>query len=91
MKDLICMHVFVAGKVQGVWFRASTKAEADKLGLTGFAKNLADGRVEVMVSGERDKVMQLHAWLQHGPELAMVSEFSCEELPWQEFEDFQAY
>lgn len=88
MANKICIHVFVAGKVQNVWFRASTKTEADKLGIVGFARNLPDGRVEVMACGEKDKIAQLHEWLKEGPELAEVKELSYEEVPWQEFSGF---
>jgi acylphosphatase len=82
------LHCYVSGKVQGVWFRANTKQEADLLGLTGFAKNLADGRVEVMLSGDRVKVEKMYQWLHQGPKLARVTAVSREELPAQEFEGF---
>jgi len=62
----------IEGKVQGVWFRASTQREAQRLGLTGFARNLADGRVEVLAIGTAGAMEQLDQWLQHGPELARV-------------------
>jgi acylphosphatase len=62
----------VSGKVQGVWFRASTRNEALRLGLRGYANNLADGRVEVLVVGDADAVEQLATWLHRGPPLARV-------------------
>jgi acylphosphatase len=62
----------VAGKVQGVFFRASTRAQAERLGLRGHAKNLSDGRVEVVAAGSADAVERLAAWLQHGPAQARV-------------------
>jgi len=88
MKEIITLHCFVSGKVQGVWFRASTKQVAEELGLTGYAKNLADGRVEVMVSGEREQIEKLYVWLQSGPKLAQVSEVLRKELPAQAFDGF---
>ena len=62
----------VSGKVQGVWYRASTRDEALRLGLRGHAGNLADGRVEVLVVGDADAIEQLANWLQQGPPLARV-------------------
>lgn len=62
----------VSGKVQGVWFRASTRDEALRLGLRGCARNLDDGRVEVVAVGADDAVDQLARWLNHGPPLARV-------------------
>ncbi len=62
----------VSGKVQGVFFRASTRAEAQRLGLCGYAKNLADGRVEVLAVGTDNALEQLAQWLHHGPPQARV-------------------
>lgn len=67
-------HAYVAGRVQGVWFRATTVEVAHRIGgLTGWAKNLRDGRVEVVCEGERENVERLVKWLWEGPELAEVS------------------
>jgi acylphosphatase len=62
----------VQGKVQGVWFRASTRDEALRLGLQGYASNLSCGDVEVLAIGEADAIERLAAWLQHGPPMARV-------------------
>ena len=62
----------VHGKVQGVWFRASTRAQAERLGLRGHARNLADGSVEVVAIGEAEALDALGRWLQAGPPLARV-------------------
>jgi acylphosphatase len=62
----------ISGKVQGVWFRASTRDEALRLGLQGHASNLADGRVEVLAVGDADAIEQLANWLRVGPPLARV-------------------
>ncbi len=72
--SVICLHAYVSGRVQGVWFRQSTKEMADSLGLTGWVKNLDDGRVELIAQGEDQAVRQLEAWLNQGPELATVAE-----------------
>ena len=66
------VRFLVSGKVQGVWFRASTRDEGLRLGLCGHASNLADGRVEVLAVGDADAIEQLANWLQHGPPLARV-------------------
>jgi acylphosphatase len=88
MKEKISIHCYICGKVQGVFFRASAKEEADLLGITGFARNLSDGRVEVIASGEREKLIKFHTWLKQGPPFAHVQDITYEELPWQTFERF---
>ena len=62
----------VAGRVQGVFFRASTRQEALTLGLSGHAKNLPDGRVEVLAIGDAAAIAALERWLAHGPPTARV-------------------
>jgi acylphosphatase len=64
----------VRGKVQGVFFRASTRNEAQRLGLRGHARNLPDGSVEVLAVGGGDAIAALERWLQHGPAHARVDE-----------------
>lgn len=88
MPNKICIHCYVSGKVQGVWFRAHTQKQAQQLNLTGWARNLLDGRVEVLACGEKKDVEKLVEWLKQGPELAKVSDLSYEELPWQELNNF---
>ena len=70
------LHGFVRGRVQGVWFRRETKREADRLGLSGWVRNLADGRVEFFARGSSAGLDELTAWLQRGPALARVDELS---------------
>ena len=62
----------VSGKVQGVFFRASTREQALRLGLSGHAVNLDDGRVEVLAQGDAAAVEALAAWLRQGPPMARV-------------------
>lgn len=62
----------VSGRVQGVFFRASTRDQATALGLRGHARNLDDGRVEVLAVGDPDAIDTLAAWLHEGPRLARV-------------------
>jgi acylphosphatase len=66
----------ISGRVQGVGFRASTRAQAEALGLRGYARNLEDGRVEVLASGPTDSLERLERWLQHGPSMARVESVS---------------
>ncbi len=70
----------VSGKVQGVFFRASTVRVAEQLQLLGWAKNLPDGRVEVLALGELAAVGQLGEWLQQGPPRARVDAVEASEL-----------
>lgn len=74
---MICRRCWVSGRVQGVWFRGSTQREANELGVTGYARNLPDGRVEVLACGPQAAVDALCEWLQQGPTLARVSEVQC--------------
>ena len=85
---LVCVRCFVAGRVQGVFFRASTKHEAHRLGIKGYAKNLHDGRVEVVACGTVDAVDELREWLRKGPSNARVSGVSCEVIDFQGFAQF---
>lgn len=75
-----CIRCRVTGRVQGVWFRASTRQRAEQLGLSGTVRNLSDGSVEVEACGEEGAVAALHEWLWQGPELAQVSDVRCEPL-----------
>ena len=70
---LVRAQVLVAGRVQGVWFRETTRERACALGLTGWVRNLRDGRVEALFEGDRDRVEQALAFVRRGPPLARVS------------------
>ncbi len=70
---LVTHKAIVTGKVQGVYYRATTKEQALAMGLTGYAKNLSDGSVEVMVHGHQEKVEQLVTWLWQGPPMSKVT------------------
>lgn len=73
------VRCLVAGRVQGVGFRAATVAEARRLNLGGWVKNLADGRVEVVAAGAPDAVQALARWLWQGPPGARVDSVHLEE------------
>lgn len=74
---MVCRRCVVSGRVQGVFFRAATREQARALGLRGHARNLPDGRVEVLVCGEDGDVRSLCNWLWSGPPQARVSDVSC--------------
>lgn len=83
------MHVWVSGRVQGVCFRDSTSEEAEYYGVKGWVRNLPDGRVEAVFSGEKAAVGKLVDFVKQGPALARVTEVECrEERPGEEFEEF---
>ena len=66
------VHVLISGRVQGVWFRSSTKQKAEQLGVTGWVRNTKDGRVEAIFEGEENSVKSLIEWCHHGPPLAKI-------------------
>ena len=76
--DKICKHCFVKGRVQGVYFRYYTLQQAQHLGVTGWARNLNDGRVEVLACGETKAVENLCVWLHEGSPLSNVTEVKCQ-------------
>ncbi len=79
----------VRGRVQGVWYRASTRREAERLGLRGWARNLPDGTVEVVASGPAGSVEALRAWLWRGPPAARVDAVDCEPVDLDPGEGFR--
>lgn len=74
-----CRHYIVEGRVQGVFFRASTREQAQSMGIQGWVRNLADGRVEVLASANTDQLSLFEAWLSKGPEMAIVNGLSVTE------------
>ena len=78
--SIACSRFLVSGRVQGVFFRASTARVARRLELSGHAKNLADGRVEVLACGTAEAVAELEAWLWQGSSASSVTDVSGETL-----------
>jgi len=74
----------IQGRVQGVFYRQSTKETADRLGLTGWARNCPDGSVEAVFEGEKTAVNQAIEWCRQGPVAARVSDVSVD---WLDFTD----
>ena len=72
-----CIKCIVSGRVQGVFFRASTREQALSLGLHGQVKNLSDGRVAVTACGSQDALDAMLDWLWQGPPQAAVSDVQC--------------
>lgn len=75
------LHANIHGRVQGVGFRYSTVAQAKRLGLTGYTRNMPDGSVEVVAEGEKRKLEALLAWLRKGPSMARVSDVQHRFVP----------
>lgn len=73
----VCMRCIITGRVQGVFFRYSTRKEALNLHIQGHARNLPDGSVEVLACGQADALEQLRQWLSVGPPAAQVSSVEC--------------
>lgn len=88
MPQKICIKAWVSGRVQGVSYRAYTQREAQRLGLAGYARNLADGRVEVLACGDESQVRQLLDWLHQASPNARVTAVDSQASPWQELTDF---
>jgi acylphosphatase len=80
LSALIARRCYVSGRVQGVFYRASTRQRAQELGCRGYARNLPDGRVEVLAVGEPAAVHALIEWLRQGPPAAHVTDVNCTEL-----------
>ncbi|PKN29636.1 MAG: acylphosphatase [Deltaproteobacteria bacterium HGW-Deltaproteobacteria-21] len=84
------IRLIIKGRVQGVWFRESTRRQAVSLGLTGWVKNRPDQTVETLIEGEEDRVRKLVTWCHHGPSAARVTSVHESEEPWQgEFDSFE--
>ena len=85
----IRIHLIIEGRVQGVWFRDSTRREAVSLGVFGWVRNRPDGTVEVVAEGPEDQVGKLITWCNHGPPAAGVSQVHESREKWQgEFKFF---
>ncbi len=84
------LHVFISGKVQGVYFRQNTSYKAQELNVMGWVRNLKDGRVEAIFEGEQENTDKLLDWCNDGPENAIVSDIKIINEPFKkEFSNFQ--
>ena len=78
----------ISGRVQGVFFRESTRRMAETLGLTGYANNLSDGSVEVLACGEGEAIQRLEDWLHDGPPMSKVDRVTAVSIDAEPVEDF---
>ena len=79
----------IKGRVQGVFFRDSTRQVANSLGIKGHAVNLRDGDVEVFACGDGDSLQKLAEWLSSGPPMASVARVVAEDAEWQALDEFR--
>ncbi len=75
-------HIWVSGRVQGVWYRATARDVAQRLGLAGWVRNLPDGRVEIVAEGDETALQEFIKWCWEGPPLARVDNV---EVVWEPF------
>jgi acylphosphatase len=80
LSAIIARRCYVSGRVQGVFYRASTRQRALELGCRGYARNLPDGRVEVLAVGDTDAVLTLIKWLWQGPPAAHVTDVAVSDV-----------
>jgi acylphosphatase len=78
---MIARRCWVSGRVQGVYYRASARQQAVRLGVNGYARNLPDGRVEVLMVGPAVPAQALLDWLWQGPPSAAVTHVEVVDLP----------
>lgn len=87
---IVRAHVYVSGRVQGVFFRENTRRLAQKMGVTGWVRNLPDGRVEAVFEGEKEAVRKMIEFCKRGPPAARVDDVEIIwEKPRGEFLDFE--
>lgn len=84
-----CVMYIISGTVQGVWYRSGTQQQALGLGITGYARNLPSGQVEVLACGDDDQLAKLEAWLRKGPPQAVVDSVTQEEVCFRDLPDFR--
>lgn len=75
---MTCLRCTISGQVQGVFYRAAARHEAERRGISGYARNLENGLVEVLACGDKTALDELCAWLAKGPPQARVNSVSCE-------------
>lgn len=84
----VCYIAHISGRVQGVYFRASSQQQAIDNSLSGYARNLDNGDVEVLLCGQLENIKKMLTWLSHGPEEAEVTQIEHKKVPWQEHHFF---
>jgi len=84
MSEKVRVYIIVSGQVQGVFFRDYTQKKAQSLEITGWVKNLPDGRVEVVLEGRKERINQMIDCIKAGPPLAKVTNL---EIEWQKYQE----
>ncbi|MGM0601732.1 MAG: acylphosphatase [Bacillota bacterium] len=87
--NIIQKHIFVSGRVQGVGFRAFLRRQAAGLNIKGWAKNLRDGRVEIVIQGKENKVEQMISLIKEGPSFANVKNIKITDENLSDFNQFE--
>lgn len=85
---MITLEIYISGKVQGVFFRANTRKKALQLGLNGTVENLPDGRVRIVISGEKEELDVFTAWCHKGEPPAEVEKVEVNKKPDQNLDGF---
>ena len=84
-----CIHLIVSGRVQGVFFRDNTRKKALGLGISGYAKNLPDGNVEVVAQGDEIKLNEFIEFVKKGPGIAKVTDMKIKHRELENFKGFE--
>lgn len=87
--DAHCIHAIVSGKVQGVFYRESTRQMAQSLSITGWVKNNSNGTVELIACGSKEHIEKLISWLHEGPPAARVTEVVIHDMPAENHTQFK--
>ena len=82
------LHILIFGRVQGVFFRASSKEQADLIGVKGWVRNRRDKTVEIHAYGKEEDLQQLLAWCSQGSRFSRVDKVEHNNLPWEKCTDF---
>lgn len=85
---LVTYSIIVSGKVQGVFYRQSTREKATTIGITGTVENLSNGDVKIIATGTKEQIETLMHWCKQGPQKAIVTMVEITELPLQSFDQF---
>lgn len=85
---LVTYSIIVSGKVQGVFYRQSTREKAITIGITGSVENLSNGEVKIIATGTKEQIETLMQWCRQGPPKAIVTTVEIAEVPLQSFGQF---
>lgn len=83
------VHLIIKGRVQGVFFRATAKDMADKIGVKGWVKNTEEGHVEIMGSGTDEQLQKFVDWCKFGPRKAIVTDVVSTQMPDENYDEFK--